>query len=161
VARIRVEWCERFARGAASASVASDVGLCAVRHAARNVIGRTRNTRNRSCAGTTSEMSKQAFAFGATSDPRLPPTSAARSAKIATLTGSNAASEAASQTPMGAANRIRSASAWIVSVVAWLRQQSESVRNRRAGGIAFLGSSGTRPHVSWVTILRQAVTDAL
>jgi len=65
----------------------------AARRAAGNATGRTRSTRNRSCAGTTSEMSKRASACGAISSPRPPPTSAARSAKIATLTRSDSANE--------------------------------------------------------------------
>jgi len=90
---MRVVWCERFARSTASASVASDAGRSAARRAAGNATGRTRSTRNRSCAGTTSEMSKRASACGATSSPQLLPTSGARSAKIATRTRSGSVNE--------------------------------------------------------------------
>jgi hypothetical protein len=97
VARIRVEWCERFARGAASASVASDAGLSAARHAAGKCNQAHAKYQKSLCAGTTSAMSRRASAFGATSDPRLPPTSAARSAKIAMLTRSDSPSDANAQ----------------------------------------------------------------
>jgi hypothetical protein len=60
-------------------------------------------------------MSKLAFACGAISDPRLAPTSAARSAKIAMLARSDSASEGTS-TPYAVQL------ARIVSVLAWLRQ---------------------------------------
>src|ERR1700730_10060814 len=56
-----------------------------------NSIGHTRSTRNRSCAETTSEMSKLASACGATSGPGLPLTSVAGSAKIDTRTRSDLA----------------------------------------------------------------------
>ena len=47
--------------------------------------GAREGTEGATGVGTTSEMSKGASACGATSDPRLPPTSAARSAKPTTL----------------------------------------------------------------------------
>lgn len=60
--------------------------------AARNAINRVQEHRGCAVAEIMCEMSKRVSACGATSDPRPLPTSAARSAKIATLGRSDSAS---------------------------------------------------------------------
>lgn len=62
-------------------------------HAAGGATKHTPRPRNRGCAGPATGTLQQVSACGATSSPRPPLTNAAKSAKIATLTRSDAVNE--------------------------------------------------------------------
>jgi hypothetical protein len=100
VAKIRVEWCGRFARGIASASLVVVIGLYAVQQDVSNAIRRIRSIRNPARCGITNEMSERAFASGATSGPRLQLTSDARGAKPTTPPGSDRPRNAVEASPV-------------------------------------------------------------